>query len=391
MKRIPLYEYDRRNREKIVEAAEAGNGLMLSAFRFGEQNGRIQLPSGTKYMLIDVSSLFSNEDRVASLLPYLERIIAFVQNIDRCEACVILERQYMASAKGMLYFALGEVRSLEEKLGLTGCVSKNIADLSEKEFGELCGTVSSRLFGNPEFKEHLFEELRRFRVFSAMGNQRIFSAFLYGTSGIGKTETARLIHSCLSPSEQLIKINFGNYSSVNSLGSLIGSPRGYVGSSKGELSEKLLNSRGTVILIDEFEKASKPIHNFFLQLLEDGWFTDSLGRDYDLNKYIIIFTSNLTQERLETDLAPEFRSRLNLISHFEPLTVKEKRDYVRFKAREILQGVPEEKRTSITPELINSIVDIEVEGVDDLRKINAELMNRISSSLYPIFYSEDED
>ena len=81
MKRIPLYEYDRRNREKIVEVVEAENGLMLSAFRFGEQNGRIQLPCGTKYMLIDVSSLFANEDRVTSLLPYLERIIAFVQNI----------------------------------------------------------------------------------------------------------------------------------------------------------------------------------------------------------------------------------------------------------------------------------------------------------------------
>lgn len=390
MKRIPLYEYDRRNRERIVEAVEAGNGLMLSAFRFGEQNGRIQLPSGTKYMLIDVSSLFANEDRVASLLPYLERIITFVQNIDRCEACIILERQYMASAKGMLYFALGEVHSLEEKLGLTEFLARNIADLNEREFQELCDTIRSRLFGNPAFKERLFEELRRFRVFSAMGNQRIFSAFLYGTSGIGKTETARLLHQCLAPSEQLIKLNFGNYSSVNSLGSLIGSPRGYVGSSKGELSEKLLNSRGTVILIDEFEKASKPIHNFFLQLLEDGWFTDSLGRDYDLNKYMIIFTSNLTEDKVETDLAPEFKSRLNLISHFEPLTNKEKEDYVRFKAREILSGVPEEKRSSITPELINNIVDIDVTGVEDLRKINAELMNRISSSLYPIFYSEEE-
>ena len=389
MKRIPLYEYDRRNREKIVEVVEAENGLMLSAFRFGEQNGRIQLPSGTKYMLIDVSSLFANEDRVTSLLPYLERIIAFVQNINRCEACVILERQYMASAKGMLYFALGEVRSLEEKLGLTELLSNNIADLSEKDFEELCDTVRSRLFGNPEFKERLFEELRRFRVFSAMGNQRIFSAFLYGTSGIGKTETARLLHHCLAPSEQLIKLNFGNYSSVNSLGSLIGSPRGYVGSSKGELSEKLLNSRGTVILIDEFEKASKPIHNFFLQLLEDGWFTDSLGRDYDLNKYMIIFTSNLTEDKIDTELAPEFRSRLNLISHFEPLSLEEKEAYVRFKAKEILSGVPEEKRSSITTELINEIVDIDVSAVEDLRKINAELMKRISSSLYPIFYSDE--
>ena len=105
---------------------------------------------------------------------------------------------------------------------------------------------------------------------------------------------------------------------------------------------------------------------------------------------MIIFTSNLTEDRLETELAPEFKSRLNLISHFEPLSNQEKEAYVRFKAREILSGVPEDKRASITPEIINGIVDIDVTGVEDLRKINAELMNRISSSLYPIFYSDEE-
>ena len=80
----------------------------------------------------------------------------------------------------------------------------------------------------------------------------------------------------------------------------------------------------------------------------------------------------------------------DLISHFEPLSNQEKEAYVRFKAREILSGVPEDKRASITPEIINGIVDIDVTGVEDLRKINAELMNRISSSLYPIFYSDEE-
>ena len=104
---------------------------------------------------------------------------------------------------------------------------------------------------------------------------------------------------------------------------------------------------------------------------------------------MIIFTSNLTEDKIDTELAPEFRSRLNLISHFEPLSLEEKEAYVRFKAKEILSGVPEEKRSSITTELINDIVDIDVSEVEDLRKINAELMKRISSSLYPIFYSDE--
>ena len=58
-----------------------------------------------------------------------------------------------------------------------------------------------------------------------------------------------------------------------------------------------MRSRSKVILIDEFEKASKPVYNFFLQLLEEGKFTDSLGREYNLNKYIIVFTFNMSKEK----------------------------------------------------------------------------------------------
>ena len=72
-----------------------------------------------------------------------------------------------------------------------------------------------------------------------------------GSSGIGKTEVARILTRNLSPDQPFIKINFGNYSDHNALSSLIGSPRGYIGSSKGELSEKLTNSRSKVILIDD--------------------------------------------------------------------------------------------------------------------------------------------
>ena len=78
------------------------------------------------------------------------------------------------------------------------------------------------------------------------GIQRIFSCLLCGSTGIGKTETARLFHRALAPGEPMIKLNFGNYSSDNALNSLIGSPRGYVGSNKGELSDKLSNSRSSI-------------------------------------------------------------------------------------------------------------------------------------------------
>ena len=75
-------------------------------------------------------------------------------------------------------------------------------------------------------------------------------------AGIGKTKTAWLLHNKLAPEERFIKINLGNYSEQNALSSLIGSPCGFIGSNKGELTDK--------ILIDEFEKASTTeVHNFF--------------------------------------------------------------------------------------------------------------------------------
>ena len=115
------------------------------------------------------------------------------------------------------------------------------------------------------------EELKKFRVFNKLGYQPVFSTLIMGNSGIGKTELARILHRNLSPTEPFIKINFGNYSDQNALSSLIGSPRGYVGSSKGELSDKLANSKSNVILIDEFEKSNKPVQIFSCSYWKMGY------------------------------------------------------------------------------------------------------------------------
>ncbi len=87
--------------------------------------------------------------------------------------------------------------------------------------------------------------------------------FLIGESGISKTEFANILSKSLYPDEELIKINFGNYSTEGALNSLIGSPLGYVGSDKGgELIRKINSSKFKIILIDEFEKVTPAVFNF---------------------------------------------------------------------------------------------------------------------------------
>ena len=226
------------------------------------------------------------------------------------------------------------------------------------------------------------EELTKYRLFNRIGQQPIFSVLICGASGIGKTEVARLLHQKLAADEPMIKINFGNYSAQDALNSLIGSPRGYIGSNKGELPDKLMRSRSKVILIDEFEKASKSVYNFFLQLLEEGKFTDSLGREYDLNKYIIVFTSNMPKEKIGDFLPPELRSRFNYKCAFWPLSTKEKEQYVAFTSERYLEKIrcecPEIDGTLKASDIIN----IDVSRYSNMRDINSEIMRQITDALY---------
>ena len=231
----------------------------------------------------------------------------------------------------------------------------------------------THLFGNEKFKTRLIQELKRFRLFNKLGERKVFSAFVCGPSGIGKTLTAKLLHDYLAPSEPYIKINLGNYSDHNALSSLIGSPRGYVGSSKGELSGKIEASKSTVILIDEFEKASREVHNFFLEVLADGRFTDSQGREFDLNKYILIFTSNISETDFQEKVSPELRSRFDLLYRMVLLKQSEKRQYARYKIDYYTNKVNTELRVALDPEKVYSSVEQRVAQLDNIRFITREI------------------
>ena len=299
----------------------------------------------------------------------------------------IIDRRYTYGFQDLLFHRLEKVESLEVTLGLQFPESKDIVGLDEKEFKQLLGAIQDGLVGNEKFKRRFEEELRKYRVFNKLGYQPIFSVLICGNSGIGKTEVARILTRTLSPDQPFIKINFGNYSDHNALSSLIGSPRGYIGSSKGELSEKLTNSRSKVILIDEFEKCDKQVQNFFLQLLEDGVFTDSLGRDYNLDKYIIVFTANLPSDRITTKISPELLSRFNLKYSFSLLSDKEKETYIENRTALMLKDVQEELNINVSPEKISEIRDIDIKKYSNMRDINAELMKRISDVIYPELFS----
>ena len=382
MDRVSIYEYDRKNRERIVKAIEEAGGQILSWSFFVKEQLKFDFPAGTTSVFIDLSSLFYNEDRADALIAPAELMLNIVQQKQSISLYTIIERQYSKQVKDLLYYKIDEVLDLENFLEIERDPVTNIVDIDQKDFDGVMNYLNQNLFGNDLFKRRLKEELTKYRLFNRMDQQPIFSVLICGASGIGKTEVARLLHQKLAADEPIIKINFGNYSAQDALNSLIGSPRGYIGSNKGELPDKLMRSRSKVILIDEFEKASRSVYNFFLQLLEEGKFTDSLGREYDLNKYIIIFTSNMPKEKVGEYLPPELRSRFSYKCAFWPLSTKEKENYVAFKSEQYLNKIKQECPAIDSTLKASDIVDIDVSQYSNLRDMNSEIMRQITDALY---------
>ena len=382
MDRVSIYEYDRKNRERVVKAIEEADGQILSWSFFAKDQSKFDFPAGTRSVFIDLSSLFYSEDRADALVAPAELMLNAVQKEQSVALYVIIERQYSKQVQDLLYYKIDKVLELESFLEIEKDPIQNIVDVNQSDFDNILDYLNQNLFGNELFKKRLKEELTKYRLFNRIGQQPIFSVLICGASGIGKTEVARLLHQKLAPEEPMIKINFGNYSAQDALNSLIGSPRGYIGSNKGELPDKLMRSRSKVILIDEFEKASKPVYNFFLQLLEEGKFTDSLGREYDLDKYIIVFTSNMPKEKIGEFLPPELRSRFNYKCAFWPLSTKEKEQYVAFKSERYLEKVRCECPEIDSDLKASDIVRIDVSRYSNMRDINGEIMRQITDALY---------
>lgn len=386
MKRIILYSYKLNNIEEVFNVIAEKTYFLTNEYVInGMKSGEMFNVELQRYKYFDISLMMMGDFERADA--WLGTLMMFVQSFisykfaNNSEIYIIVDKRFSNSIFSNLPYFFSGVESLEITLGIDKKRITNIVDLELESFLMVQESLNQKLFGNESFKKRLFEELSKFRRFNYIGERRIFSAYLCGPSGIGKTETAWILHESLAPGEKYIKINLGNYSEHNALSSLIGSPRGYIGSSKGELSDKIESSKSTIILVDEFEKASKEIHNFFLELLSDGFFTDSLGREFDLDKYIIIFTSNLPKEKISSVISPELWSRFDLKYEMSLLSTSEKKDYVKYKMNYYADKIKKAYELDSNYDLELDYEDIDVDKFDNLRILNRELETVVSNRL----------
>lgn len=184
---------------------------------------------------------------------------------------------------------------------MSGIPVNRIAQTESKKLAELPNLIKANVIGQDEAVAKVAKAIQRNRAGLKDPNKPIGSFIFLGQTGVGKTQLAKVLAQELFDSEDaLIRIDMSEYMEKFAISRLVGAPPGYVGYEEGgQLTEKVRRKPYSVILLDEVEKAHPDVFNMLLQVLDDGFLTDSLGRKIDFRNSIIIMTSNIGARQLK--------------------------------------------------------------------------------------------
>ncbi|MFI3207569.1 MAG: ATP-dependent Clp protease ATP-binding subunit [Eubacteriales bacterium] len=219
-----------------------------------------------------------------------------------------------------------------------------LAETESARLQKLEQTLHKRVIGQEEAVTSVSKAVKRGRVGLKDPNRPIGSFLFLGPTGVGKTELSKALAEALFGREEaMIRIDMSEYMEKHSVSKLIGSPPGYVGHEEGgQLSEKVRRNPYSVILFDEIEKAHPDVFNVLLQVLDDGYITDSQGRKVDFRNTVIIMTSNAGAQAIMDPKKLGFAAKEDSSA-----------DYKRMK-----NNVMEEVKKIFRPEFLNRIDDI---------------------------------
>ncbi len=184
---------------------------------------------------------------------------------------------------------------------MSGIPVNRIAQTESNKLAELPNLIKGFVIGQDEAVAKVAKAIQRNRAGLKDPNKPIGSFIFLGQTGVGKTQLAKILAKELFDSQDaLIRIDMSEYMEKFAISRLVGAPPGYVGYEEGgQLTEKVRRKPYSVILLDEVEKAHPDVFNMLLQVLDDGFLTDSLGRKIDFRNTIIIMTSNIGARQLK--------------------------------------------------------------------------------------------
>ena len=184
---------------------------------------------------------------------------------------------------------------------MTGIPVNRIAQTESNKLAKLPELIKGKVIGQDEAVAKVVKAIQRNRAGLKDPNKPIGSFIFLGQTGVGKTQLAKVLAKELFDSEDaLVRIDMSEYMEKFAISRLVGAPPGYVGYEEGgQLTEKIRRKPYAVVLLDEIEKAHPDVFNMLLQVLDDGFLTDSLGRKIDFRNTIIIMTSNIGARKLK--------------------------------------------------------------------------------------------
>ena len=254
----------------------------------------------------------------------------------------------------------------------TGIPVKRMLESEREKLLRMEAELHKRVVGQNAAIEAVSDAVRRSRA-GLQNEKRPIGSFMFmGTTGVGKTELAKALAEFLFNDENMMtRIDMSEYQERHSVSRLVGAPPGYVGYDEGgQLTEAVRRKPYSVVLLDEIEKAHPDVFNILLQVLDDGRLTDNKGRTVDFKNTILIMTSNVGADMIQTfmehlpaegeerqkmladcrtevlevlkrTVRPEFLNRIDEVIMFEPLSQTDIRDILRMQIADLQEKLAE--------------------------------------------------